>query len=212
MALDSSKRSVKKLHQLSGIIISIYVGLHLVNHCYSVLGAEKHIELMSTFRILYRNIFIETLLLIAVANQIYSGLKLFIANRKIAHTFFEKLPIYSGLYLAVFLVIHVSAVLVGRLLLNLDTNFYFGVAGLNHFPTNLFFIPYYALAIISFFGHIAAVHNKKMKRNIYGITPIIQAKLILYFGCGLTILIFFGLTNQFRGVQIPQTYHILLGL
>ncbi|MFN7312770.1 MAG: hypothetical protein ACK5UI_04735 [Bacteroidota bacterium] len=50
-----------------------------------------------------------------------------------------------------------------------------------------------------------------MKRNIYGITPIIQAKLILYFGCGLTILIFFGLTNQFRGVQIPQTYHILIG-
>jgi hypothetical protein len=40
--------------------------------------------------------------------------------------------------MALFLIIHVSAVLTGRFILHLDTNFYFGVAGINNFPFSLF--------------------------------------------------------------------------
>ena len=118
---------------------------------------------------------------------------------------------WSVLFLAVFFIIHLTAVLVGRAFLNLDTNFYFGVAGLNNFPTNLFFMPYYALAIISFFGHIAAIHNKKMKQNILGLTPNGQSKIILTLGVCLTIVIFYGLTNRFQGVEIPIEYNVLIG-
>ena len=110
-----------------------------------------------------------------------------------------------------FLFVHVSAVLIGRLILNLDTNFYFGVAGLNTFPLNLFFIPYYALAIISFFGHISAVHAKKMRTKILGIDPIKQANGILIIGIILTVIILFGLTNGFNGVEIPKEYDIMTG-
>jgi hypothetical protein len=85
------------------------------------------------------------------------------------------------------------------------------VAGLNNFPTNLFFIPYYGLAIISFFGHVAAIHARKMKQNIVGLTPIKQSKLILFFGICLTFIIFFGLTNHFHGVEIPKEYNVLIG-
>ena len=106
---------------------------------------------------------------------------------------------------------HLSAVFVGRVFLKLDTNFYFGVAGLNSFPTNLFFIPYYALAIISFFGHIAAIHNKKMKINIFSLEINTQSKIILIFGILLTIIIFYGLTNHFEGVVIPKRYQVLIG-
>jgi hypothetical protein len=105
----------------------------------------------------------------------------------------------------------VSAVLSGRFFLNLDTNFYFGVAGVISFPFNLFFIPYYALAIIAFFAHIACIHYIKMKQTIFGLTPINQSKAILMFSVCLTILIFYGLTNHFRGVKIPSTYNILIG-
>lgn len=201
----------KKLHYLSGITITFFVTIHLFNHSMSVLGAEKHIEVMNTLRLFYRNMFIETILLIAVLVQIISGLKLFKANRNRANSFFDKLHIWTGLYLAIFFFIHVSAVLGGRLLLHLDTNFYFGVAGLNAFPYNLFFIPYYALAILSFFGHIAAVHSKKMKQTILGFSPHKQAIAILTFGIFLTLLILYGLTNHFNGVSIPKEYDVLIG-
>lgn len=203
--------TIKKLHYLSGLTITVFILLHLFNHFCSILGTDKHIEVMTTLRYFYRNILVEIVLLLAIVIQIYSGLKLFMTNRKFAKTFFEKLQIWTGLYLAVFFIIHLSAVFVGRLLLHLDTNFYFGVAGLNNFPTNLFFIPYYGLAIISFFGHISAIHHKKMKKNIFDLTPNGQSKLILTFGIVLTFVIFYGLTNHFQGVTIPTEYNVLIG-
>lgn len=203
--------TIKKLHYLSGLTIIIFIVLHLFKHFCSIFGADKHIELMTTLRHFYRNILVESILIFAVAIQIFTGLHLFGTNRKSAKTFFEKLQIWTGLYLAFFFIIHLSAVFTGRLLLHLDTNFYFGVAGLNNFPTNLFFIPYYALAIISFFGHISAVHYKKMKKNIFGLTPNRQSKLILTFGIVLTFVIFYGLTNHFQGVKIPTEYNVLIG-
>jgi succinate dehydrogenase/fumarate reductase cytochrome b subunit len=201
----------RRIHYISGLIITIFIGLHLFNHCYSIGGAGKHIGLMTTLRQFYRNIFVETILLLAVAVQIFSGIRLFKTKRKTSKYFFEKLHIWTGFYLAIFLVIHLSAVFAGRLLLHLDTNFYFGVAGLNSFPANLFFIPYYALAIISFFGHIAAIHSKKMQHNILGMAPVVQSKLIVASGIFLTLIIFYGLTDRFQGVEIPAAYQVLIG-
>lgn len=152
----------KKLHYFSGITISIFVILHLINHLYSLFGADAHIEMMNDLRVVYRNIIAEVVLLLAVVIQVFTGSKLFLKRRKNVLDFFERLQIWTGLYLVIFFLIHLSAVLSGRLILDIDTNFYFGVAGLNTFPLNLFFIPYYGLAIISFFGHISAVHSKKM--------------------------------------------------
>jgi hypothetical protein len=203
--------TIKKIHYISGLTITVFVGLHLFNHTWSILGAARHIQLMNTLRLFYRNIFVETILLIAVLVQIVSGLILFKTNRKTAISNFDKLHIWTGLYLAIFFIIHLSAVLGGRFFLHLDTNFYFGVAGLNAFPVNLFFIPYYGLAIISFFGHIASIHSKKMKQTIFGLTPNRQSTAILMFGLLLTVVIFYGLTNHFDGVTIPKEYNILIG-
>ncbi|NBB22379.1 hypothetical protein GVN20_23700 [Runella sp. CRIBMP] len=203
--------TIKKIHYISGLTITLFVGLHLFNHSLSVWGAEKHIEMMNTLRLFYRNLFVETILLLAVFTQIVSGLKLFKTNRKTAVSYFEKLQIWTGLYLAFFFIIHLSAVLGGRHVLQLDTNFYFGVAGLNAFPFNLFFVPYYGLAILSFFGHVAAIHNKKMKKSVLGLTPNQQSALIVALGFILTIFIFYGLTNHFNGVTIPKEYEVLIG-
>jgi hypothetical protein len=203
--------NIKKIHYISGLTITIFVGLHLFNHCFSIVGADKHIEVMTTLRHFYRNIFVETILLLAVATQIYSGLKLFRTKRQTAKTVFEKLHIWTGLYLAIFFVIHLSAVLAGRLVLNLDTNFYFGVAGLNSFPFNLFFIPYYFLAVVSFFGHISAIHNQRMIENILGINPYKQSICILTIGICFGFFLIYGLTNNFQGFEIPTEYNVLIG-
>ena len=209
--VEKYSMTIKKIHFISGLTITIFIVLHLFNHVCSIFGAEKHIEVMNTLRVFYRNDFIESLLLLFVFLQVTSGIKLVIQNRSSAGSFFEKLHIWSGLYLAIFLVIHLSAVLTGRFLLQLDTNFFFGVAGLNTFPFNMFFIPYYGLAILSFFGHIASIHSKKMKHSILGLTAMGQSKAILIFGICLTIIIFYGLTNHFEGVKIPVEYNILIG-
>lgn len=201
----------KQIHYISGLFISIFVSLHLLNHSISIFGSEKHIAFMHVLRIVYRNIFIETILMLAIATQIVSGIKLFIKKRKIAKSFFDQIQVWSGLYLSVFLVIHLSAVFTGRIYLHLDTNFYFGVAGLNTYPYYFFFIPYYAFAIISFFAHLAAVHHKKMTRTIVGISPDKQAKIILLLSILFTIILFYGLTNHFRGVSIPEEYKVLVG-
>jgi succinate dehydrogenase/fumarate reductase cytochrome b subunit len=203
--------TLKKIHYLSGLCISLFIGFHLFNHIVALQGAEKHIATMQSFRGIYRNVFAETILLAAVLVQIISGVRLFKTGRKTALGFYDKLHYRTGLYMAFFLVIHVSAVLAGRYILKLDTNFYFGVAGLNSFPFNLFFIPYYGLAILSFFGHIAAVHSKKMKIPLLGLLPKQQANIILASGFIITMIIFYGLTNHFKGVLIPAEYNILTG-
>ena len=201
---------LKRLHYISGLTLSVFVGLHLFNHFCSIFGADKHIEVMNSLRYLYRNLIVETILLLCVLVQILSGLKLFTINRKTATSGFEKLLVWTGFYLAVFLVIHLSAVFVGRVFLELDTNFYFGVAGLNSFPFNLFFVPYYVLAILSFFGHVAAIHSRAMKVSLLGMTPHQQARAILIFGAVLTVIVFYGLTNGFSGVTIPKDYEVLI--
>lgn len=202
---------MRRVHFISGIIITTFIALHLFNHAWSNLGENEHIQLMNTLRLFYRNIFIETILMSAVGLQIVTGIKLFFKARKTATTLTAKMQLWSGIYLAMFFIMHLSAVLIGRHFLHLDTNFYFGAAGLNTFPINLFFIPYYALAMMAFFGHISAIHYKKMKYNFLGLSPSIQSNLILLFGVCLTISIFYGLTNKFSGVKIPSAYHILIG-
>ena len=202
---------LKRIHYLSGLTITIFIGLHLFNHFMSLFGAEYHIELMNRLRIAYRNVFVETVLLIAVFVQIASGLKLFFSKRKLVHDYHGRLQIWTGLYLAFFLFMHVSAVLTGRYILNLDTNFYFGVAGLNTFPLSLFFVPYYSFAIIAFFGHISAIHYQKMKKEVLGLSVEKQSKLILIAGIIATVIIIFGLTNGFTGVEIPKEYDVIIG-
>ncbi|MFZ6009210.1 MAG: hypothetical protein ACOYXT_02585 [Bacteroidota bacterium] len=193
----------KKLHYHTGLTLSVFITLHLFNHLSSIIGVETHLELMETLRLIYRNVIVETILLLTVIFQIISGVSLFRAKRKAALFGFDKLHIWSGLYLAFFLVAHVSAVFVGRFLLHVDTNFYFGAAGLNDFPSGLFFYPYYGLAVLAVFAHFASVHYKKMEYNVAGLTPYRQAQAILITGAIMTLTIFYGLTNGFRGITMP---------
>ncbi|MCA4895260.1 MAG: hypothetical protein ING84_09680 [Cytophagales bacterium] len=200
--------TIRKIHLVSGITLTIFIGLHLANHLASIAGVDRHIEWMNAIRHFYRAPIIEFLLLAAVLMQMYSGIRLFLSKRKTTKIGFEKLHVFSGLYLAAFLVIHVSAIFAGRFILHVDTNFYFGAAGLNSFPANLFFIPYYSLAILSFFGHIAAVHHCKMKNAIWGVSVNGQSKAILILGALVTLLILYGMTNGFMGATIPEEYRL----
>lgn len=204
-------RCIKLGHFISGIILATFVLLHLYNHSLSMFGVDQHLAFMTDARKIYRNQVVELILMCAISFQLLSGIYLFVRKRKSTHPVFDRLQIYSGLYLAIFFLVHLSAVWVGRLYLKLDTNYYFGVAGLTHFPFNLFFIPYYALAILSFFTHIAAVHHSKMKSNVFGLSPVIQSIYILVVGVILTCLILSALIHAWSSGMMPQAYKVLIG-
>ncbi|UTW65330.1 hypothetical protein KFE94_11765 [bacterium SCSIO 12643] len=202
---------MKRAHYISGLTITLFVIFHIINHLFSVFGADQHIAFMNKIRWIYRQPIFEAILLISVAMQIITGLNLFRSKFKAAQNRFEKLQVWSGLYLAIFFLIHVSAVLTGRYILELDTNFYFGVAGLNTFPLNLFFMPYYSLAVMALFGHIAAIHYSKMTSEIFGLSVKNQTWIIILTGIIVSIIILFGSTNGFKGIEVPPEYHMVSG-
>ena len=57
----------------------------------------------------------------------------------------------------------------------------------------------------------SVVNNYILNLARMGLTPDKQSKIILAFGLMLTFVIFYGLTNHFRGVTIPKEYEILIG-
>lgn len=48
-----------------------------------------------------------------------------------------------------------------------------------------------------------------MTLSIFGITPKSQSMLILIFGLLVNFFIFYGLTNHFKGVEIPIPYQLI---
>ena len=201
---------MKQVHYILGLTITSFIAVHLFNHLLSVLGVDTYMAFMDKMRLIYRSKAGETVLLTAVVIQIISGLRLFFLKRKGVKGFYGKFK-NMVCYLACFLLANVGQVLTGRYILELDTNFYFGAAGLNTFPLNLFFIPYYGAAILSFFGHVAAIHYLKMKREVFRLSVTQQSRFILLTGIIVTIVVLYGLTNGFQGVEIPKAYDVLIG-
>lgn len=158
-------------------LLAVFVGVHLTNHLTVLISPATHIAFMKVARLVYRNPIVESVLLTAVFLQIITGLRLVGSIWRIPKGDWGRLYVVSGLYLAFFLLIHVSAVLLGRYIFHLDTNLYFGAAGLNQFPLLLFFVPYYSLAILAFFAHMAVIHQKKMRRSVSIISVDNKAEL-----------------------------------
>ena len=173
--------NTRKWHYYSGITLSLFIGIHLVNQAMALGGAAKHVALMNVLRGVYRHPIVETLLLLAVLSQFGTGLRLAFGRKR--STGVERLQAWSGLYLAFFLVMHVGAVMYGRSA-GIDTNFYFAAAGLADTTQSFFFIPYYFLAVSAVFLHVAAVHYLKTGRDkgswAIGATGVLIAALLVF--------------------------------
>lgn len=191
-----SRSNAKKLHYFSGLTLSVFIAFHLFNQLYSLAGPAAHIEMMETFRKLYRHPVLETLLMVAVSFQLITGISMLFNKRK--KNRIEKLQIYSGLYLSYFLLAHVAAVLYGRYL-QLDTNFNFAAAGLNDDPAMLYFIPYYFFAVLAIFLHVAAIHYLKTGSAL-------GAWVIGSIGVLVATGIIIGYTDSFHFRKVPAEY------
>ncbi len=194
-----------KLHRMSAIVIGAYVLVHILNHLVALGGVPTHIAFMEGFRHVYRFLPVEILLLVCVTYQVGSGIRFVVKRWGQRRGFFDRLQAISGGYIAFFLGVHVSAVLVGRIS-GLDTNFYFAAAGMHIFPVYFFFVPYYFLAVSAFFAHIACafvwlarkrVADRKRNRIAYGIISV---------GLAIAGIIALTFAGGFYVVEIPAEY------
>ena len=190
--------TARQIHYVSGITLSLFVLLHVVNHLLALGGPEVHLKAMQLLRKGYRFPPFEILLLLSVALQVVSGLLLIfkLRNKK---TIYEWLQIINGLYLSFFMIYHVRAVLLGRYVWRVETDFHFAAGVIKAYPSKLFFIPYYLFSIVAVFAHVGCVHYLKSLTkqhqdiDLYKAKASMQAKLIMGIGICISCLVLMAL-------------------
>ncbi len=185
----------KVIHYYSGLTIAVFVGIHLLNHLLILRSEASHIKFMRAARKLYRHPVVEKVIFLAAFVQIVSGISVVVDKWPIAEGWFDWLHIGSGAYLAFFLLNHIKAVLVGRYKLRVDTDLYYGAGVMNMWPHKLYYIPYYALAILSFFTHVACIHRTKMQEFVSPDAAEYQAVGIILLGWTVTFLVIYKMSH-----------------
>ena len=196
---------LRTLHRSSAFLLLVFLTVHVTNHLVSLWGIQRHVEFMETARAIYRAPFIEPVLLFCAAFQALSGLWLVARGWRGRRGAVAWLQALSGLYLAFFLLVHVGAILFGRLVLHLDTNFYFAAAGLHVPPNQYFFIPYYFLSLVALSAHLGCA--------LYWFTQSASQRLrhtllvgSLLLGGVVSTLIVLSLAGKLHPVEIPAKY------
>lgn len=195
-----------KFHRMSALVIGSFVLFHLMNHLYILGGVQQHIEFMESFRVVYRNLFVEVVLLLCVLFQVCSGIFFVWQRRGQRSGFLEKAQAISGLYLAYFFINHIGAVLYGRFGAELDTNIYYGIAGFHTAPFQLYFIPYYFFAVVALFVHLASAFNWLSRNSLQQALRSKLAYLIIFIGVSISVTLILGFSAVFNEISIPQEY------
>lgn len=150
-----TRPAILALHRATGMALAVFVCLHLVNHALLAIDPAMAFAFMDGFRHVYRQPAVEALLLVAVLVQLLAG-------GALARGGGATLSRLSGYYLLFFLLVHVSAVLWGRLGLGLDTDIHFAAAGLRSWPAMAFFVPYYFLAVVAICCHVGLALSRRL--------------------------------------------------
>lgn len=142
---------LRKLHRASALVLGSFLLLHLANHVAGFAGQDAHRSVQLALRWLYQG-WLEPVLLAACAVQVATGLRLVWLRRSSLGR--SAAQAFSGMYLALFLSIHVFAVMQARGS-GVETDLAFAAAGMHAGAWAYFFAPYYALAIFAFGLHIS---------------------------------------------------------
>ena len=197
--------SMRKFHRLSASILAIFILLHLGNHLAAVASAQAHIAFMEAIRPLYRHAVVEPVLLACVLFQCGSGTWMVLRSWRKRDGFVAWLQAGSGIYLALFLLFHVGAVLFGRAALKLDTNFYYAAAGFVLMPSAWFFAPYYFLAVFALFAHLGCATYWQVQTR----SPMVRRLAMgIPVGTGLVLalLLDLALAGRLHPLDIPAKY------
>ncbi|MBL9052353.1 MAG: hypothetical protein JNN02_01375 [Tabrizicola sp.] len=181
---------VRRLHRGLALILGFFLVLHLGNHLAGLWGQDAHLAVQKVLRPLYRNPLVEPLLLAAVAVQVGLGLTLMFRRRRMT------LQTLSGGYLALFLMIHVGAVMTARWQ-GTDTTLAFAAAGLHaHAPWPQVFALYYGLAVFAVFAHLSVPLGRR--------ASLLAARVVLGLGAAVALALVLLLAGRITPLIIPQ--------
>lgn len=191
---------IVKIHRTVAFFLLIFIVLHLGSHLLSLAGPQAHLATLPQIRPLYRGRITEPLLLALLGVQIVLGFMLVWRRHRMGiDAGWGRLQIASGLYIAFFLTMHVSAALFARYGNHLDTNFWWPASTLAHPTLRYFFYPYYFLAVTALFVHIAAA------LHFHGRHPkLIRA--VALTGPVIALLILAGIGGWLHDFRVPAPY------
>jgi len=197
--------NLRRLHALSALAIGLFLLIHMGNHVVGLTGQDAHIGYMAVARRFYRNAFVEPLLLLFLVWQMFSGLRLIAKSWSSRSGALAWLQALSGAYLAIFLLIHVGAVLSGRAVFGLDTDFRYAAAGFHVAPWPWFFAPYYFLAVFSLFAHVGcALYWNIAAQAVPTRRFFVASCLIVGAAAGLSFDL--AMAGKLFPVEIPRAY------
>lgn len=146
---------MRRAHRALAVVLALFLALHLGNHLAGLGGQATHGAMQAAARSVYRHPLVEPVLLLALVVQIGLGLALVARRRRVT------VQTTSGLYLGLFLLVHLGAVLSARAQ-GVDTDLAFAAAGLHApAPWPAVFAAYYGLAVLAVFAHFSVPLSRR---------------------------------------------------
>ena len=200
---------LKNLHRASACVIGLFLLAHITNQLMALHSVETYKAFMEAARVVYRNPFAETLLLACVLFQVGSGAIQIRRRKGRISGFFQWAQVLSGGYLAFFFLLHISAIMWGRIGPEVDTNYYFATVGIHVTPFQFFFLPYYFLAITAVFTHVACALHALTQNRLSELARNRMGYGLIGLGVILALLIVTALAGAFHDVGYPDDYEVL---
>ncbi|PHS29274.1 MAG: hypothetical protein COA85_00970 [Robiginitomaculum sp.] len=150
------KNRLRQWHKISALILFAFIITHLFNHLSGLFGIEAYNAVQKLFRVVYRFPLIEVILLVVIVQQLFlGGILLFRSLRRARpQGFWEWAQVLSGGIFLFFMVEHLYALVMARLVFILDTNFSWPASVMSGPPFTYYFIPYYFLGVFALLTHI----------------------------------------------------------
>lgn len=194
---------LRRLHRGNAALLGVFLALHLASHAFLVAGRGAHLGALGLVSPLYANGLVHPVLVVLLALQIGLGVAL-VVRRGRPDSGWAWAQVVSGLYLAFFLLQHVPAVIAARAQ-GVETDTFFAAAVLR-WPLGLYFAPYYVLAVMALFTHVAAF----LRFRAWPAAPGRLARALPVLGLGFGIVIVCGLMGLFGGPDFPETAQTVL--
>jgi hypothetical protein len=183
-------------------IMVVFLAPHLVNHLFGFGGSEAHASVMTALRTVYRNAWIEPLLIVLVFFQVLSGIVLWRPRTAEGADLLATLQTASGVYLAVYLAAHVNSVFTLARYFGTDTTWDWATGapgGLAADAWNVRLIPHYSLAVLMLLAHLAC--GLRVVMLAHGV-PAFRADRITWSLVGVGALMAIAISAAMLGVRI----------
>ena len=159
-------RSAVQAHRMLAAFLLIFIAAHFASHFAAIGSIAAQSATRQATSAIYHFPLIEIALIAGFATQVVLGITLLrrIARRRRKGAW-HWLQFPSGAYLALFIVNHTAAAVITRLVVGLDTSFFWAAGTLVIAPLKYGFAPYYVLAVSALWSHlVAALHFRRPAR------------------------------------------------